>query len=122
PILPIYVRFWIQVHRKELSGVVDMPGGALNFWTLISGNFRGIPAELPYTEIKPPVAVTPPAAATVTVVRTVVTTVATPVTVTYATTTEVRVPHTPPEVIAVSVVAVVAIGAAMFLIGRRTAK
>lgn len=126
PILPIYVRYWIQVYRKELSGVVDMPGGALNFWTLINGNFRGIPAELPYTKLEKPVEVpvTPPPTTPAPVTATV--TVPVTVTATAVSTTTVRETireaYTPPEVVVAAVVAVVLVGAAMYLLGRRTAR
>ncbi len=39
PIIPVYIRYWIQAYRKDLKGVVSMPGGALNFWTLINAHF-----------------------------------------------------------------------------------
>jgi len=39
PIIPVYIRYWIQVYRKDLKGVINMPGGALNFWTLINAHF-----------------------------------------------------------------------------------
>ncbi|MEM2006016.1 MAG: ABC transporter substrate-binding protein [Sulfolobales archaeon] len=117
PILPIYVRYWIQVYRKELSGVVDMPGGALNFWTLINGNFRKLAPELPYTELLPPVITTPTLPTTVTVIQTVSITLTAPVGVTY--TTRVEVPYTPPELVVATVLAVVVIGALMFFLGRR---
>ncbi len=122
PILPIYVRFWIQVHRKELSGVVDMSGGALNFWTLINGNFRGLAPELPYTELVPP-PVTPPVVTPPAVVTTTVTLTATlPVTVVVTQTVRVEVPYTPPEIVGAAVAAVVVVGVVMFVVGRRTAK
>ncbi|MEM4592871.1 MAG: ABC transporter substrate-binding protein [Sulfolobales archaeon] len=120
PILPIYVRYWIQVYRRELSGVVDMPGGALNFWTLINGNFRGLAAELPYTILQPPVTTVPTPLATVTIVQTTPITVTSPVWVTY--TARVEVPYTPPELVVAAVVAVVAVGVLMFLLGRRYGK
>jgi peptide/nickel transport system substrate-binding protein len=126
PILPIYVRYWIQVYRRELAGVVDMPGGALNFWTLINGNFRGIPAELPYTKLERPITTTPPpitlVATTVTVALTV-TTIRTTTAVQTTTVREVvREAYTPPEVVVAAVVAVVLVGVAMYLLGRRTAR
>ncbi len=121
PILPIYVRFWIQVYRRELSGVVDMPGGALNFWTLINGNFRGLPPELPYTELVPPVVTPPPPVAEVATV-TVTVTATLPVTHVVTHTVRVEVPTTPPEAVAAAVAAVVIVGVLMYFVGRRTTK
>ncbi|HDJ84054.1 MAG TPA: ABC transporter substrate-binding protein, partial [Desulfurococcaceae archaeon] len=60
PLLPVYVRFWMQAYRAELSGVVEMAGGALNFWTLINANFRGLKPELPYTKLITPTPTTTP--------------------------------------------------------------
>jgi len=128
PLLPIYVRYWIQIYRKELSGVVDMTGGSLNFWTLINGNFRGLPPELPYTALeKPTPTTTPPTPTQVTTVtvattKTVPTTVPVTVTQTSLVTSPVTVttPYTPPEVVAASVIAIVFVGALMYLLGRRT--
>ncbi len=126
PILPIYVRYWIQVYRRELSGVVDMPGGALNFWTLLNGNFRGVKAELPYTKLEKPVEVpvTPPPATPAPVTTTVTVPVTVTATAVHTTTIKetVREVYTPPEVVAAAVVAVVLVGAAMYLLGRRTSK
>ncbi len=45
PIIPLYIRYWMQAYRKDLKGVVEMPGGALNFWTLINTNFGESAAE-----------------------------------------------------------------------------
>ncbi len=59
PLIPLYIRYWMQVYRAEVSGVVDMPGGALNFWTLLNANFKGLSPELPYTKIVPPPTPTP---------------------------------------------------------------
>ena len=59
PLVPLYVRFWMQAYRSELAGVVEMPGGALNFWTLINANLRGLAPEIPYTKLEKPVVETP---------------------------------------------------------------
>lgn len=117
PILPIYVRYWIQVYRKELAGVVDMPGGALNFWTLINGNFRGIAPQLPYTELMPPVTTTPTLTTTI-VLTTTLTVTQLPVTIPAT----VTVPYTPTEVIVGSIIAVLVVGILMYFIGRRVVK
>lgn len=117
PIVPIYIRYWIQIHRAELGGVVDMPGGSLNFWTIINANFRGLKAELPYTKLMKPAAPTPTVTATVTVKVTETTTYTTTVTQTVTSTAVERV--IPPEYAASSVIAVIAVGLVAFLLGRR---
>ncbi|RLG82246.1 MAG: hypothetical protein DRO39_09685 [Thermoprotei archaeon] len=59
PLIPLYVRYWMQVYRAELSGVVLMTGGALNYWTLINANFKGEKPVIPITKLKKPATTTP---------------------------------------------------------------
>jgi len=138
PLIPVYVRYWMQAYRAEVSGVVEMPGGALNFWTLINANFKGLKPELPYTEITPPPtpiltptttpptttpttpSPTPPGVTTVTVTvtekvtetktETVTTTVTTPVT-----TTVTEVPGALMGGLAVLIIIIIVLAALMFL-------
>ena len=51
PLVPLYIRYWMQAYRAELSGVVDMPGGPVNYWTLINANFKGLKPEIPVTKL-----------------------------------------------------------------------
>lgn len=60
PLIPLYVRYWMQAHTSKLSGIVLMPGGALNFWTLINANFKGIKPEIPITPFQKPTPTTSP--------------------------------------------------------------
>jgi len=138
PLIPLYVRYWMQAYRADLSGVVEMPGGALNFWTLINANFRGIKPELPYTKIVPPptpiltTPTTPPPTtptssptptATPTVITTTVTvtetkTVTSTITTTSPTTITTTVTEVPAALmggIAVLVIIIIALLALMFL-------
>ncbi len=144
PLVPLYVRYWMQAYRAELSGVVEMPGGALNFWTLINANFRGLKPELPYTELKKPTAtpvttvvttvVTSAPPATVTVAKKVVSTV----TVTQVSTKTVHVTRTetatvtttsiytttfiPPSTTALAVIGIVIAAIIAFFVGRAVAR
>jgi len=45
PFIPVYIRDWMQAYRTELIGVVGMPGGVLNFWTLINMTSRSNPGH-----------------------------------------------------------------------------
>ncbi|MCS7366094.1 MAG: ABC transporter substrate-binding protein [archaeon GB-1867-035] len=45
PFIPLYIRDWMQAYRVELTDVVGMPGGVLNFWTLINMTSRKSPGH-----------------------------------------------------------------------------
>ena len=131
PLIPVYVRYWMQVYRKELSGVVDMPGGSLNFWTLINANFRGLEPELPYTELKPTAMQSPtptqteavirPSTAAITVTQTITKTITTTEvkTITTSVPTTVTVAAVPPLYTAAFIIVIVAVAVLAYLLGKR---
>ncbi len=122
PLIPIYIRYWIQIYRTELSGVVDMPGGPLNFWTIINANFRGIKAELPYTKLVQPT--TPTITSVLATTITITQTVTQPTTVTITTTTVEQVVRReiPSEYLIASALAVIIVGIVAFFLGSKVRK
>ncbi|MET1128508.1 MAG: ABC transporter substrate-binding protein, partial [Thermoproteota archaeon] len=128
PLVPVYVRFWMQAYRSELSGVVEMAGGPLNFWTLINANFRGLPAELPYTKLEKPAAPSPTPTPTTPAQVTTTVTVTETVTETSLATTTVEVTETatvarlPPAVVAGTALLVIVVGVLAFFAGRRSVR
>lgn len=126
PLIPVYIRYWMQAYRAELSGVVDMPGGSLNLWTLINANFEGKSPELPYTELVTPTPpTTPPTPVTAmpttkTVTETVVKTKTVTETETATISTTVEVKATPAAAsAAIVVLLIICIALAAMLFRRR---
>jgi len=120
PLVPIYIRYWIQIYRTELSGVVDMPGGPLNFWTIINANFRGVKAELPYTKLTPPTTTSPTPPATAVITATITQTVTQPVTTVATTTVVAR--EIPSEYLVAFALAVIVVGVIAFFLGGKIKK